>query len=147
LFFKLHHDFSLPENSWETFPICGNRFLHCRLRVTEGEWYNLQKKLQISIKLIHCFINIADKDLQMQARSELEPKLMSVLKVHRELTPDCDIFRHARGSQSGIQGFPWKQESITLHWFPAFAGTSLDYRLRTAGMTALIYIFFMQHLG
>jgi hypothetical protein len=83
----------------------------------------------------------------MQAGSELGLKLMSLLKVHRELTPDCYIFRHARGSQSVIQGFPWKRESITLHWFPAFAGTSLDSRLRTAGMTTLIYVFFMQRLG
>ncbi len=41
-------------------------------------------------------INIAERDLQMQERSAFEPNNNVSFKVHRELTPDCNIFRHAR---------------------------------------------------
>jgi len=42
------------------------------------------------------YINIAERDLQMQAGNAFEPNNNVSVKVHRELTLDCHIFRHAR---------------------------------------------------
>jgi hypothetical protein len=41
-------------------------------------------------------INIAERDLQMQAGNAFEPNNNVSVKVHRKLTLDCHIFRHAR---------------------------------------------------
>jgi hypothetical protein len=74
---------------------------------------------------------------------------MSVLKVHRELTPDC-FFRHARGSQSGIQGFPWKRESITLTLVSRFRGDKSGFPLKDCGndnFNNFNIRLFMQRLG
>jgi len=52
-------------------------------------------EIQPACKPTSC-INIAERDLQMQDRSAFEPNNNVSFKVHRELTPDCNIFRHAR---------------------------------------------------
>ena len=51
----------------------------------------LHKSIRIMSNPISC-INIAGRDLQMQDRSAFEPNNKVSLKVHRELTPDCNIF-------------------------------------------------------